>query len=109
MNALLDEDSEEAVLHALDKLPTEIDQIYDEAMDRLERQPSRELAKRVLSWITYARRPLSVEELQYALAVSPKMTEMNPRALIFGWKLTSVCAGLVVVDREERIVRLARK
>jgi hypothetical protein len=53
--------------------------------------------------------PLSVEELQHALAVSPKMTQMNPRALVFGWKLTSVCAGLVVIDKEQDIIRLARE
>jgi hypothetical protein len=110
MNALLEQDCEEAVLHTLDNLPNEIDGIYDQAMERIEQQPNtKELAKRVLSWIIHASRPLSIQELQHALAVSPKMTEMNPRALVFDWKLTSVCAGLVVIDKEQHVVRLARE
>jgi hypothetical protein len=109
MNALLEQDTQRGVLHALDKLPNEIDQIYDEAMERIEQQSNtKELAKRVLSWVIYASRPLSLKELQYALAVSPKMTEMDPLDLVFEWKLTSVCAGLVVIDKEQQVVRLAR-
>jgi hypothetical protein len=111
MNALLEQSSEESVLHTLGNLPAEIDDIYDEAMTRIERQPkTRELAARVLSWIAYASRPLSIEELQHALAVSPKMTHMkNHRALVFESELTSVCAGLVVIDKKQRVIRLARE
>jgi plasmid replication initiation protein len=108
---LADQHNEEGVLDALNNLPNDIDEIYDQAMERIERQSNadKELAERVLSWITYARRPLTVEELQHALAVSSKMTEMNARALIFELKLTSVCAGLVVIDGEQRTIRLARE
>jgi hypothetical protein len=111
MNMLVEQHNEEGVLETLDNLPNDIDEIYNQTMERIERQSNadKELAEQILSWITYARRPLSVEELQHALAVSPKMREMNPRALIFEWKLTSVCAGLVVIDGGQRIIRLARK
>jgi hypothetical protein len=110
MNALLEQASETAVLHALDELPNEIDQIYDEAMERIERQQNtKELAKRVLSWVIYASRPLSLKELRHALAVTPNMTEMNPCDLVFEGKLTSVCAGLVVIDKKQQVIRLARE
>jgi predicted transcriptional regulator len=109
MKALVEQDSKEAILHVLKNLPNEIDEIYDQAMERIERQPNKELAKRVLSWIIHASRPLSVEELRHALAVSPNMTEINPDALVFKSKLTSVCAGLVVIDKEQQIIRLARE
>ena len=111
MNTLLQQFSEKGVLKALETLPDEIDRIYNDTVERIERQPEpdKQLAKRILSWITYARRPLSVVELQYALSVEPKMTEMDPTALIFASKLTSVCAGLVVVDERQCIIRLARE
>jgi hypothetical protein len=97
LNTVLEQDNEEGVLRVLDNLPKEIDGIYDEAMERVERQPTtKELSKRVLSWIIYASRPLSVEELQHALAVSPKMTQTRS----FLRMETSVCAGLVVIDKE---------
>jgi hypothetical protein len=110
MNALVEQDSEEAILYVLNNLPNEIDEFYDQAMERIEQQPNTmESAKRVLSWIIHASRPLSVEELRHALAVSPDMTEMNPRGLVFESKLTSVCAGLVVIDKEQQVIRLARE
>jgi hypothetical protein len=111
MNIVVQQHSEAGVLKSLDNLPNDIDDIYNQAMERIEGQlkADRELAERVLSWITYARRPLTVEELQHALAVSPEMVNMDPTALIFNWKLTSVCAGLVVIDEEQRIIRLARE
>jgi hypothetical protein len=110
MNTLVQQDSKEAVLRALDNLPNEVDEIYDQAMERIEQQPNtKESAKRVLSWIIHASRPLSVQELRHALAVSPKMTKMNPDALVFESKLTSVCAGLVVIDKEQQVIRLARE
>jgi hypothetical protein len=111
MNTVVQQQTEEGVIKALDNLPNNIDDIYNQAMERIERQPKpdRELAERVLSWITYACRSLTVEELQHALAVSPKTTGMNPNALVFVWKLTSVCAGLVDIDEEQRIIRLTRE
>jgi len=110
MNSLLQQCSKRGVLDALENLPDQLDTIYDDAMKRIEGQPEcdKELAKRILSWITCTRRPLSVVELQHALSVSPDMTEMDPSALIFPSKLTSVCAGLVVIDEKRSIIRLVR-
>ena len=87
-----------------------MDQTYDEAMKRIQQQDEedRTLAYRVLSWIVFAYRPLSVEELQCALAVSPGMTRLEPEEFVFEECLTSYCAGLVVIDEESRITRLVR-
>jgi hypothetical protein len=111
MNMVALQHNDAAVLKALDHLPTNIDDIYTQAMERIEQQPKadKELAERVLSWITYACRPLTVEELQHALAVLPEMTNMDTSTLVYDWKLTSVCAGLVVIDKEQHIIRLARE
>jgi plasmid replication initiation protein len=111
MNAVVEQHSKAGVTNVLDNLPNDIDDIYNQAMERIERQPKpdKELAERVLSWITYAYRPLTVEELQHALTVSPQMANLDASALIFDWKLTSVCAGLVVIDPEQRIIRLTRE
>lgn len=45
--------------------------LIKEAIDRIERQKDglRNLVKKVISWIVHARRPLSVGELQHALAI----------------------------------------
>jgi ankyrin repeat domain-containing protein 50 len=111
MDSLMSKHSLAAARKALQNLPTEVDATYDEAMERIERQSEddRDLAKQVISWITYAFRPLSVQELQHALAITPETTEMDYEAIIDEDILTSVCAGLVVIDEESSICRLVRK
>jgi hypothetical protein len=98
------------VRRGLENLPAEVNATYDETMNRINGQikDDRELAKKVLCWITYACRPLSLEELRHALAVSPGMTKMDTDALVDESILTSVCAGLVVVEKESALVRLVR-
>src|ERR1700722_17792671 len=97
MDSLVEKLNPRQVRAALDNLPEGMDGTYDEAMERVERQDDscKELARRVLSWITYAVRPLSVKELQHALAVIPDTTKLDPDDITDDEILTSTCAGLV--------------
>lgn len=64
------------------------------------------LAKTVLSWITYAERPLTTEKLWQALAVDPGDTDLKKDNILDVEDFVSVCAGLVTVDETSNIVRL---
>lgn len=58
---------------ALRRLPDSVEGYYNEAMQRIDAQPTAEDRKRghkVLSLVSRARRPLSLKELQHALAVT---------------------------------------
>ncbi|KFY47728.1 hypothetical protein V496_10483 [Pseudogymnoascus sp. VKM F-4515 (FW-2607)] len=111
LDSLTDKVTPKAVKTALSRLPkgsTGLDMAYDQAMERITNQKPgfRELAEQILSWITYAQRPMSVRELQHALAVElgkPKLDEDNLSDIE---ELVSVCAGLVIVDQESDTVRL---
>ena len=111
MDSLVGKLNARQVRAALENLPEGMDRTYDEAMERVERQDDdcKQLAKRVLSWITYAVRPLSVKELQHALAVMPDTTELDPDDITDDEILTSICAGLVVIDEERNVIGLVRK
>jgi len=111
MDSLVGKLNARQVRTTLENLPEGMDNTYDEAMERVERQDDsrKELAKQVLSWITYAVRPLSVEELQHALAVVPDTTNLDPENITDEEILTSVCAGLVVIDGERNVIGLVRK
>src|SRR5271170_3336327 len=111
MDSLMAKFSAREVRAALENLPEGMDGTYDEAMERVERQDDRrtQLARRVLSWITYAVRPLSVKELQHALAVMPDTTKLDHEDIIDDEILTSICAGLVVIDEERNVIGLVRK
>ncbi|KAJ7476772.1 hypothetical protein FB451DRAFT_1461160 [Mycena latifolia] len=65
-----------AVREALQHLPKDLQHTYDEAMDRINYQTEedRELGMLVLTWVANAKRPLSVAELQEALAIEPEST-----------------------------------
>lgn len=101
------------VRQILQNLPKSTSDMYDESMERVDGQLAghRELAARVFSWIVYSSRPISLKELQHALAVSSdyEMTKMDPNTLVDINILTSACAGLVVVDTKINIVRFVRK
>jgi hypothetical protein len=65
-----------------------------------------ELALRTLKWISLAKRPLTTNELQHALAVTQGATALDSRNLRQIGMLISVCAGLVTADEEGNIIRL---
>jgi len=101
------------VREALSNLPRDTSDIYDKTMDRVDGQTAayRKLARLAFIWIICAYRQLSFEELQHAIAISSnlEMTEMDPSALVDETILTKACAGLVVVDKSNTVVHLARK
>lgn len=111
MDSLVSKSNRRAIHNALERLPAEVNATYDEAMVRIRGQveSDRELAQRVLSWTTYARGPLSLKELQHALAVSPEMTDMDFEAIEDELNLISVCAGLIVIDEVSNTISLVRE
>jgi ankyrin repeat protein len=84
-----------------------LETLYNQAMERIYSQDedSQELAKKVLSWITHAKRPLKTSELQHALAVEVGTTELDEDFLPEVDDMVSVCAGLVTIDEQGGIVR----
>jgi hypothetical protein len=100
--------SAQDIIEALDALPEGIDETYDRIMKRIESQNDKdtELATRILGWITYAKEPLTAEQLQQALAVKLGSTERNKLAEMPEQILISVCLGIVTVDSESKIIRL---
>ncbi|KAK1533885.1 hypothetical protein CPAR01_10593 [Colletotrichum paranaense] len=86
--------------------------VYDEAMNRIRSQPSEhvELALNVLSWTIGAKRPLTIKELQHALAVEEGETDIDQDNIIPVETMISVCAGLVTVsERSGGVIRLVHQ
>ncbi|KAI7770093.1 hypothetical protein LZL87_014294 [Fusarium oxysporum] len=81
---------------------------YKETMDRINQQQSDHiiLAKKVLFWVARAKRELTVQELQHALAMSSVQCEPCEADLPFDETLVTVCAGLVAVDEAKKTIQL---
>jgi hypothetical protein len=111
IDSLLDKRTAKDVKVTLAKLtkgPAALDVAYGEALQRIEGQlvGDRELARKALSWITLAKRPLTTAEICCALAVEPDEDKVDPENVLTPGDLVSVCAGLVVVDQESAVIRL---
>ena len=111
MDSLYGKLTKKAVRSTLAKLPKGSDALkeaYNGAIERIKGQlyEEFELAKNVLSWITYAQRPLTTKELSHALAVEANESKLDEENIPDVEDMVSVCAGLVTVDEESNIIRL---
>ncbi|KAJ7600113.1 ankyrin repeat-containing domain protein, partial [Mycena floridula] len=89
-----------ALRKALEELPDDIWRSYDNAMLQIDAQGETDskLAYYIFYWLSCSKRPLTILELQHAVAVSldPEMTDMEPEAIVDIETLTDVCAGLII-------------
>ena len=105
--------SVQEVDETLENLPYGYTETYDKAMDRID-APSLEnpsdrstyLARRILALIAFTFRPLSLLELQEALAVDLRKPNYRTAIKYSKKTLVDITAGLVTIDSDEKAVRL---
>ena len=87
---------------ALTALPEGLDKTYDETMERINSQHPDQatLARKVLCWVFHAFRPLTVLEIQHALAVETGDSMLDEDNIPEQELLLSVCNGLVTFEKE---------
>ncbi len=84
------------------------DNVYDKVVKQIDEQVEayRLLARRTLSWITCAQRPLTVGELCHAVSIDRGDKILDIDDIYKVETVISVCAGLVTVDEDSSIIRL---
>ncbi|KAM0265606.1 hypothetical protein ACHAQJ_000038 [Trichoderma viride] len=97
------------IKQTLRNLPRSLGKTYEHAMERIESQGEQlsQLAKKVIYWLVHARRILTITELQHAVAVEPGDLELDEEFIPDKEILSSICAGLVTIDAESDVMRLA--
>jgi ankyrin repeat protein len=90
-----------SIQSTIENLPSQIDETYEKAWQRIPTEDL-SLATRIFQWITFAVRPLTLQELRYALAVNEAVTNVSTARLHMFTEecFTTVCAGLVTIDLE---------
>ncbi len=82
---------------------------FDAALQRIQNTNQTEfqkkLAKHVITWVLSATRPLKTDEVRHAFAAEPRNGSFSIEYLPEEGHLTSVCAGLIVVDQDTMIIR----
>ncbi|KAF7333149.1 ANK-REP-REGION domain-containing protein [Mycena venus] len=96
------------VREALKTLPKTLNNSYDNAMKHIAEQDeeSKAIAHLTLTWVANVKRPLTVLELRTALAVEPGAKSLDEDNILDMEIILSVCAGLVIIDKQLSVVRL---
>ena len=103
-----DDDLEEALYN----LPDGLDELYARVLDRINRfkkDSKRETARQLLQWIACAMEPLTVSEIEHALAITPDEESFNVRRKIRRTQdfIMETCGPLVEISQADQRVRMA--
>ncbi|KAF5007419.1 hypothetical protein FDECE_6267 [Fusarium decemcellulare] len=103
LDYLKDKTTPNKILAALEKLPRgpqAYDEAYRKTIIRISNQDEgfRNLARRVLTWLTFAQRRLTTLELRHAVAVRAVSSALDKGDIESTSLLTHVCMGLVRVE-----------
>ncbi|KAI5921326.1 hypothetical protein F4810DRAFT_344137 [Camillea tinctor] len=94
-NAFTDKDIE----NILNEVPDDLHNLYLRMLESIENNERRtKIAKSILTWVTLARRPLTVDELCCAVKLDIQETPHNMEKTII-----TVCGQLVVIDQANRV------
>lgn len=99
------------VRQALATFPAAIADLYLKTWQRILdlAPPKALLARNALTWVVYATRSLTIDELREAVAVCPETHDFKPSLLVQESLLMGLCHGLVAIEEKTRLVRLVRK
>lgn len=108
IRTILDQITKADVKRTLLNLSTSLTAAFHSTIERISGLSTtrRELAFRTLMWISHARRPLNVRELQHAMATRLEDTDIDRDNIPSLRTLLDCCCGLVEVDKESNIIRL---
>ncbi|OAP63558.1 hypothetical protein AYL99_02785 [Fonsecaea erecta] len=108
IKTILDQITKADVRRALLHLSTDLTDAFQSTIRRISTLPNarRDLAFRTLMWVSHARRPMTVAELQHAMALRPEDSDLDRDNLPSVRTLIDCCCGLVEVDYESSIIRL---
>ncbi|TFK24848.1 ankyrin [Coprinopsis marcescibilis] len=84
----------------LERLPTGVNDMYVEAMRRIDMQSAGKVvaAKRALIWVLYACEPLSMGQLVSAVAICPQTHRYDEECVIDSDILIGLCCGLISAE-----------
>jgi hypothetical protein len=89
-------------------LPSDHQEAYQSTFDRIFQQGSgrSELALTTLTWICNVKWPLTMNELQHAIAIEGEVEQIGPEDLESSKTILSACLSLVVMSKSDQTVNL---
>ncbi|KAF3397352.1 hypothetical protein DPV78_007813 [Talaromyces pinophilus] len=90
---------------ALSQLPKDLEETYQYCVQRINLQDNRTV--KILKWVSFAAKPLHIEELKEAVAFDILDTAWDPEKVPQPDFIIGCCANLVVLDPTDYCVRFA--
>jgi uncharacterized protein YnzC (UPF0291/DUF896 family) len=109
LDDICEELAEEGVRNALKRLPHGLEETFVRAMKKitLRGQAQVSAAKKLFMWLSCAKRVLSLEEMQEAVAILPRDKDLEKKKIPDGIQLLRACGSLIVYDSQENTIRFA--
>jgi len=106
VNYALSQTNPRKIMRALDTLPRDLPEAYQEVFERIARQGDdrKEIVLKIVSWIFYAKRPLQMGELREAIAVELEDTELYRNYLLEPGFIVEISESLISYEKGSRIV-----
>lgn len=108
VDQLLDFTTVRQIRKALETQPSGLDEAFESSLKRIDShpKPKRMLARRLVGWITYAKRRLKLDEILYAFAVEEDSEVIHQESLPNPDLLLRLCVGLVMLDEKDNTLGL---
>lgn len=108
IRAVLDGVSAGEMEEALERMPKDLDNAFEETVKRIHDQPENKkaLGLNTLMWVSRANRTLHIEELRDVLAVKSSTRSLHKRDRPSVRLILEYCFGLVTIDEESAVIRL---
>lgn len=100
--------SKSGIKSILRSLSSNLEEVFRIFIDRIKSQPGsrQQVASATLTWLAYAKRNLSLDELRHALATRLGDVELDRDNLISPRIIVESCLGLLIIEQENAAVRL---
>jgi ankyrin repeat domain-containing protein 50 len=112
LDALQDCFTAHDAMQTLEAFPQKIEDVYQQTWSRIIRSDSphhTSLARAAFIWVLNAQQSMSIDLLQHALATCPETYHFEPARLMPEATILTACRGLIIVDKESKLVRLVRR
>ncbi|KAL8769217.1 MAG: hypothetical protein Q9209_004718 [Squamulea sp. 1 TL-2023] len=109
MDLLEDQVSIKGIRHVIENLPLGLNNIYQDAWLRIQKQSAgiSGLARQTIYWLSCAYSQITIDQLRHAIATEENGNDIDKESLPATDILIAACQGLVKIDEQSGIIRLA--
>ena len=97
---------DEDIRTAIQNLPKDLVETYIRILERIRTDQHTTIARQIFQWMAIAKRPMTLSELQEAIAIEPYTPHSKPERIMNDmYRVISWCEGLVTLDEQNNEIQ----